>query len=44
MSSIEGSKRAIRVITKKMSLPLLIHHLIDFRVFKAHGVELAIIT
>jgi hypothetical protein len=44
MSPINENKRVILVITKKRALPLLIHHLTGFRVFKAYGVEPAIIV
>jgi hypothetical protein len=35
MSPFSKSKRALSVITEKRALPLLIHHFIGFRVFKA---------
>jgi hypothetical protein len=44
MNPTNESKRAISVNTKKRALSSLIHYLIGFRVFKAYGVKLAIIT
>jgi hypothetical protein len=35
MSSFNESKLVIWVVAKKRALPLLIHHFIGFRVFKA---------
>jgi hypothetical protein len=35
MSLFNESKRAIWVVTKTRALPLLIHHFIGFKVFKA---------
>jgi hypothetical protein len=44
MSPINKSKHAFWVVTKTRELSQLIRNSIGFRVFKAYGVELAIIT